>query len=86
MASAAADHPASWPRVAVIVVNWNGWRHTIECLESLRRMTYPSFEVIVVDNGSSDGSVDYIKAWARYEANHGVEHPVRYWERVTASA
>src|SRR4029077_10157316 len=28
----------------------------------------------------------YLKAWARYEANHGVEHPVRYWERVTASA
>jgi len=28
----------------------------------------------------------YVKAWARYEANHGVEHPVRYWERVTASA
>ena len=28
----------------------------------------------------------YVQAWARYEANHGVEHPVRYWERVTASA
>jgi len=28
----------------------------------------------------------YVKAWARYEANHGLEHPVRYWERVTASA
>jgi ribonucleoside-diphosphate reductase beta chain len=28
----------------------------------------------------------YEKAWARYEANHGVEHPVRYWERVTATA
>jgi ribonucleoside-diphosphate reductase beta chain len=28
----------------------------------------------------------YEKAWARYEANHGVEHPVRYWERVTANA
>ena len=68
MASAAADHPASWPRVAVIVVNWNGWRHSIECLESLRRMTYPAFEIIVVDNGSSDGSVARIKAWARGDA------------------
>jgi len=28
----------------------------------------------------------YTAAWARYEANHGVEHPVRYWERVTANA
>lgn len=53
------------PSVSVIVVNWNGWRHTVECLESLRRLTYPSYEVVVVDNGSTDGSIDRIGAWAR---------------------
>jgi GT2 family glycosyltransferase len=59
--------PASderWPRVAVIVVNWNGWHHTIECLESFFRIDYPDYEVIVCDNGSRDGSLDRLKAWA----------------------
>lgn len=57
----------NWPKVAIIVLNWNGWRDTIECLESLQRLTYPNYQVIVVDNGSTDGSVDKIKAWARGE-------------------
>ncbi len=41
---------------AVIIANWNGARHLRVCLDSLRRQTHPQFEVIVVDNGSSDGS------------------------------
>ncbi|MBT9168832.1 MAG: N-acetylglucosaminyl-diphospho-decaprenol L-rhamnosyltransferase [Syntrophomonadaceae bacterium] len=53
----------SWPTVAIIVLNWNGWRDTIECLESLRRITYPDYQIIVVDNGSTDDSVERIKAW-----------------------
>lgn len=56
-----------WPKVAVIVLNWNGWRDTIECLESLQRITYPNYQIIVVDNGSTDDSVQKIKAWARGE-------------------
>jgi GT2 family glycosyltransferase len=63
----AARHPKSWPQVAIIVLNWNGWRDTIECLESLQRLTYPSYQIIVVDNESTDGSVEKIKAWARGE-------------------
>jgi len=55
------------PKVAIIVLNWNGWRDTIECLESLQRITYPNYQVIVVDNGSTDNSVEQIKAWARRE-------------------
>lgn len=51
----------NWPKVAIIVLNWNGWRDTIECLESLRRLTYPNYEIIVVDNGSTDGSVSRIR-------------------------
>ena len=57
----------SWPKVAIIVLNWNGWRDTIECLESLQRITYPNYQIIVVDNGSTDGSMEKIKAWARGE-------------------
>jgi len=54
-----------WPKVAIIILNWNGWRDTIECLESLQRITYPNYQVIVVDNGSTDNSVARIKAWVQ---------------------
>jgi len=53
-----------WPKVAIIILNWNGWKDTIECLESVFRNTYPNYQVIVVDNGSTDGSMEKIKAWA----------------------
>ena len=56
-----------WPGVAIIVLNWNGWRDTIECLESLQRITYPNYQIIVVDNGSTDDSVEKIKSWAAGE-------------------
>lgn len=41
-----------YPKVSIIILNWNGWRDTIECLESLYQITYPNYEVIVVDNAS----------------------------------
>ncbi len=50
-----------WPKVAIIVLNWNGWADTIECLESLRRITYPNYQIVVVDNSSTDDSVEQIK-------------------------
>lgn len=53
------------PSVAVIILNWNGWRDTLECLDSLRAQIYPRFRMIVVDNGSSDDSVARLEAWAR---------------------
>lgn len=44
------------PQVSVIIPNWNGLRLLRPCLDSLRRQTFRDFEVIVVDNASSDGS------------------------------
>lgn len=41
------------PKVSVIVLNWNGLADTQECLRSLQKVTYPGYEVIVVDNASS---------------------------------
>ncbi|MGH7323067.1 MAG: glycosyltransferase family 2 protein [Candidatus Rokuibacteriota bacterium] len=52
------------PAVAVIVVNWNGWVDTLECLESVLRSAYPDYRIVVCDNASPDGSMDRIKAWA----------------------
>jgi GT2 family glycosyltransferase len=50
------------PEMSVIVVNWNG-KHLLEtCLTALRRQTFRDFETILVDNGSMDGSVEYISA------------------------
>jgi|Deesub1362B_J571_1020462.scaffolds.fasta_scaffold00075_73 hypothetical protein len=49
-----------FPRVPIVILNWNGWRDTIECLESLYRITYPSYDVIVVDNNSEDDSIQRI--------------------------
>ncbi len=48
--------------VAVIVLNWNGWEDTKECLSSLQRSTYPAVQVYAVDNGSTDGSPEKIAA------------------------
>ncbi len=48
------------PRVAAIVLNWNRREDTLECLRSLERLTYPNYDIIVVDNGSSDGSAEAI--------------------------
>jgi len=48
------------PRVMLIVLNWNGLADTLECLDSLMHLDYPAYEVVVVDNGSTDGSVEVI--------------------------
>lgn len=66
------------PKVSIIILNWNGLEDTIECLESLKKITYPNYEVIVVDNGSkgNDAQVlqerfgDYIHL-IRNEQNYG---------------
>jgi GT2 family glycosyltransferase len=53
------------PFIAIIILNWNGWKDTVECLESLYRITYTDYAVIVVDNGSTDDSVEKISTWCR---------------------
>ena len=49
--------PEDWPLVSILIVNFNGAEVLNGCLMSLRQITYPAFEVVVVDNGSIDGSV-----------------------------
>lgn len=77
-----------WPEVSIIILNWNGWRDTIECLESLYGITYPNYVVVVVDNRSEDESVEKMKEWANgkievrskfYEYNP-MNKPIRYVE------
>jgi GT2 family glycosyltransferase len=47
-------------QASIIVVNWNGKRYLRECLSSLLTQTYSHYEIILVDNGSNDGSVDLV--------------------------
>jgi hypothetical protein len=49
------------PKVSVIIVNWNNFKDTAECLESLRKVDYPNFEVMVVDNGSSGNDTNLLR-------------------------
>lgn len=51
-------------RVYIILVNWNGWKDTIECLESLLSLEYPDFRIVVCDNGSQDDSVIKLREWS----------------------
>lgn len=64
MRSANMTELTGTPRVGIVLVNWNGWQDTLECLESVFRLSYPNFCVIVCDNASTDGSMARIREWA----------------------
>ncbi len=49
------------PLISIVIVNWNGERFLKACLDSVYAQGYPALEVIVVDNGSKDGSIALIK-------------------------
>ena len=48
-------------KVSIIVVNWNGERFLKDCLSALSGQTYLNYEIILVDNGSSDNSISFAK-------------------------
>jgi len=50
------------PALSIVVLNCNGIRHLPDCLGSIRDQEFKNYELIVVDNGSQDGSVEYIRA------------------------
>ena len=49
------------PKVFIILLNWNGSNHTLECLASLEALTYDHYEIVVVDNASTDDSKKRIR-------------------------
>jgi GT2 family glycosyltransferase len=66
------------PKVCIVTLNWNGLEDTIECLDSLKKVTYPNYEVVVVDNASSGKDVPVLRdKYADYahvianDKNHG---------------
>ncbi|PKL19106.1 MAG: glycosyltransferase family 2 protein [Spirochaetae bacterium HGW-Spirochaetae-5] len=67
-------------KIYIILVNYNGWKDTIECLESILHNNYKYYQIIVCDNASTDDSLNYIKQWA--EGKHipevDPEHPLTH--------
>ncbi|MCK6556417.1 glycosyltransferase family 2 protein [Candidatus Binatia bacterium] len=49
------------PRVAVVILNWNGRDDILNCVSTLPRLTYPNYSATVVDNASADGSVEALR-------------------------
>lgn len=50
------------PSVAIILVNWNGYAFTVDCLESLRKIDFPDFKIILVDNASQNNEGALLKS------------------------
>jgi len=55
------NNDSLYPKVVVVVLNWNGKENTVECLKSLEHINWQNYEVIVVDNASTDGSQKFLK-------------------------
>jgi len=78
-------------KIAVVVVNWNGYRDTVECLASLRAAHRRPRRVIVVDNASRDGSIGALTEWAgragvSYEVVSGAARAKSTWLTIVSSA
>jgi len=51
----------SFPKVYILILNWSRWQDTLACLASIDLLVYPNYKVVVIDNGSSDGSESFLR-------------------------
>ena len=58
------DVKVNYPKVSIVILNYNGWWDTIKCLESVYKSNYKKYQVIVVDNGSKIDNIEKFKNWA----------------------
>lgn len=83
-------------KVYILILSWNNWKDTIECLESIYQSSYPDFQVVCVDNASSDDSERKIKEWTEGKhiakssffthSSHNKPIPIVSYDRKTAEA
>lgn len=57
------------PKVAIVILDWNGWEDTIECLESVYQINYSNYKVVLVDNNSSNESLLKIRDYCDGKVN-----------------
>ena len=76
-----------WPRISVVVCSYNGARTIRDCCEALRRVAYPDYEVIVVDDGSTDATASIAREYdvrLIRTANRGLSHARNLgWQAAT---
>lgn len=76
-------------KVTIVIPNYNGKHFMKPCLDALERQTYREFEVLIVDNASLDGSLEYLKeAYPQYKVisqdkNYGFSHAVNTGIRLS---
>jgi GT2 family glycosyltransferase len=74
-------------KVYIIILNYNGWQDTIECLESVLKNDYPNYQVVVIDNNSPNNSMQKLIEWAKgkqeviYKENSKLKHLSQPFER-----
>jgi hypothetical protein len=56
------------PKVVIIILNWNNWRDSIACLDSLSRISYHNYDIILADNGSNDDSIAHFQRYCESNA------------------
>ena len=72
------------PLVYIVLVNYKNWQDTAECLESVFKLENANFKVVVVDNDSQNGSVDYLEAWAN--GTRPVDFDLRFYGNAPVTA
>ncbi len=66
----------SYPRVSIIVCSYNGGKTLKDCLESLDKLNYPDYEIVLVDDGSKDDTQEIVKRWeAARRLSHAAKLP-----------
>jgi GT2 family glycosyltransferase len=77
------------PSVAIILVNWNGWRECIECIDSVLAQEFRDFHVFIVDNDSQDSSIEHVIEWCNdpkaYPEWHRQQGTAHYTDRAPRS-
>jgi GT2 family glycosyltransferase len=72
------------PSVAVVLVNWNGWRDTLECIDTILAQDHRNFHIFIVDNESADDSLEQIRAWCDSPSSDPAwreQSGVRHWSQ-----
>ena len=59
--------------LGIVILNWNGYNDTIECIESILKSTYQDWKIYLVDNYSTDGSQDKLRT---YILSNGLSHKI----------
>ena len=83
--SASRDLP---PKVAIVILNWNGAADTLECLRSVSGVAYEDYVVILADNGSTDGSIETLERYGNGDPDllQGASRPPMFSELTRLQA